>query len=352
MFMREKAHIQYLDVLKGVIIFLVVVGHAFHFGFEYYRSTLLYILRNIDMPIFLFLSGFLGAGALSFDLKSAGRYWVKKARQLLLPLCTLPVLYALFFEIEWEHLLLDRMHGGYWFTLTLFEMFVLLYGLRYINSLVNKAERPWVEVLLAGLSLTFVLAIDKPWHDVHPVSWEALSWGKTNYLYYYFLFGYFVGRYPRLEVVISSTPAQLLSTLIFVACLYYEVTYHRVLEGIPASLSGVVMAYSTAKKMGNIPSRFNGLWAYLGRESRTIYLTHYFLLFSAPMVGKFLKGFKSDARVFLWESLAASIYAVIVIVATLLVVRMLKSNAYLNTLFYGKKLPPDLIPWRRKAPTL
>lgn len=342
--MAEKAHIQYLDVLKGVIIFLVVVGHAFHFGFEYYRSTLFYILRNIDMPIFLFLSGLLGSSVLRFDTHSVVAYWLKKARQLLLPLCTLPFLYALFFDIEWKHLLLDRMHGGYWFTLSLFEMFVLLYLVRATNTLVNKGDKPWVEPILAILSLVFVLLIDEPWQKLHAPSWEALSWGKTNYLYYYFLFGYFVGKHKRIEELICTSQVQFIALAVFTACIYREVTVHRVLDGIPASFTGIMMAYATAKRLGNNSNALNKVCAYLGRESRSIYLTHYFLLFSAPMLGKWLKSFKGDSRLFLLECLAASGYAIIVIGATLLLVRMLKSNEYLNTLFYGKRLPRELIP--------
>lgn len=337
--MGHKEHIQYLDVLKGVTIFFVVVGHAFHFGFEYYRSTLLYVLRSIDMPIFLFLSGMLGAGALSFRAAGIRDYWLKKSRQLLLPLCTLPFLYALVYDIELRHLLLDRMHGGYWFTLTLFEMFALLYIARVANRLSNRGDSPWIEILWLALSLAFVQLVDAPWEHLHPSSWEALSWGKMNYLYQYFLLGYLAGRYQAIERILSSTAVQAIATLVFFACIYRETTAQAVLGGVPASLSGLIMAYATAKRLGNGSSRLNTFWAYLGRESRTIYLTHYFLLFSLPAVGKYLKGIQNDDRIFLIEALCASAYALVVIGATLLLVRMLRSNDYLNTLFYGKRLP-------------
>lgn len=337
--MAEKAHLQYLDVLKGVVIFLVVVGHAFHFGFQYYDSLLLQILKSIDMPIFLFLSGYLGAGVISFDRKSIAKYWAKKGRQLLLPLCTLPFIYALIFGIDLEHLLLDRMHGGYWFTFVLFEMFLLLYLVRRANSLVNKEGKPIVEVALALISLFFVLLIDTPWELAHKVSWEAMSWGKMNYLYYYFLFGYFAGRYKSLERVISDYPAQAISAVVFTFCTYQAMDHNPVLDGIPASFSGIVMAYATAKRLGGLDTKTNRFWAYLGKESRAIYLTHYFLLFSAPMVSKFLKSLKGAERIFLWEALSASVYAFVVIASTLLLVRLLKSNVYFDTLFYGKSLP-------------
>lgn len=340
--MQEKKHIQYLDVLKGVVISLVVVGHAFHFGFAYYRSPLLHVLKSIDMPVFLFLSGMLGATALSFDRESVKSYWVKKARQLLLPLCTLPFIYALMFGIDLKHLLLDRMHGGYWFTLVLFEMFALVYALRYINSLINPNGKVWIELALASTSLGLALSISPIWQELHSPSWEALSWGKLDYLYAYFLIGYFAGKYKELEAFISNHKVGAIAGLIFVICIYLETTSKQLLAGVPASLSGLVMAYSLAKTAGNSDSKLNRFWAYLGKESRTIYLTHYFLLFSAPMVGTFLKtGLKGADRIFLWEASLASIYATVVITATLLLVKMLKSNPYTNTLFYGKVLKPN-----------
>lgn len=335
--MVYKEQLQHLDVLKGSIIFLVVVGHAFHFGFDYYRSTLLYILRSIDMPIFLFLSGLLGAGAIKFERASVINYWLKKGRQLLLPLTTLPFLYALFFGIEFEHLVFDRMHGGYWFTLVLFEMFLLLFIVRWINSLVNKSENPAIEVGLTLASLAFVLLIDEPWQRVHPITWEALSWGKTNYLYYYFLFGYFVGRYHKLQELISSLPLQTASFFIFLLGMYWTVTRRELFDGILTSFSGLILAYGTAKRVGDSPSRMNRLLSYLGKESRTIYLTHYFFLFSAPMVGKYLLSLKNLERIFMWELLASGMYALIVIAVTLLAVKLITGNPVLSLLFYGRK---------------
>ncbi len=337
--MAEKRHVQYLDVLKGVTIFLVVVGHAFHFGFSYYDSPLLYVLRSIDMPIFLLLSGMLASGSLDYTLGGVKDYWLKKTRQLLLPLSILPFIYAILYNIDIKHLVFDRMHGGYWFTLCLFEMFVLLYGVRYIDKVFNKSKSIYVEVLLLLISLAFVLLIDEPWRLAHRISWEALSWGKTNYLYYYFIFGYILGKYPHVEGLFTTSKVQLISACVFLVCIYSEIKGTKIGYGIPASFSGAIMAYSTAKILGEGSSKINVLLASIGRESRTIYLTHYLLLCSAPMVGSFLKNLRqSSDRIFLWEVLLGSVYAITVISATLLLVKLFRSNPYLNTLFYGKPL--------------
>lgn len=338
--MLAKTHIQHLDVLKGVIILFVVMGHAFYFGFSYYSSPFYFILRRIDMPIFLFLSGFLGAKAIAFDTRSVADYWLKKARQLLLPLCTLPLVYSFFYDIGLKQLLLDKMHGGYWFTLVLFEMFVLLFVARVLDKLVNKGQHPWLEVSILLSSLSLVWLSSPLWQDLHYLSWEALSWGKTSELYLYFLLGYLAGRYKAVQSILRHDVLQLIALGIFVSTVYWGIKGYTLLEHIPCSTSGLIVAYATACKLGDRPNKLNRFWAYLGRESRGIYLTHFFFLFSAPVVGEFLKDLEGSKRILMWELLCAGLYALLVIGLTLAVVHLLKSNAYLNLLCYGKRLKP------------
>lgn len=352
MSLTHKSHWQHIDVLKGVAIFLVVVGHAFHFGFAYYGSPLFLVLRSIDMPIFVFLSGYLAAaGTLRFDAAGYGAFWRKKARQLFLPLLTLPTIYAIFYSIPAEEMLWGVHHGGYWFTWVLFEMFVLWFVFRLLNHYTNPNHSSMLEVLWALLTLSFVLWIDHPWQSISPQTYGAFSWGKMHYLYHQFLLGYFVCRYPRLEAGLIRPEVMALATILFVYLIYTEYTLGSVLGGIPASLSGVVMALGLATHLGKAKTRINSLLAYLGSESRTIYFTHYFLLFSVPMVRPFLfDTINAGGRVFMWEVLSACLYAALVVVATLVVVKLLKANPILAFLCYGKALakqkPPMTAPHR------
>lgn len=342
--MADLRHLQYIDVLKGVVIFLVVVGHAFHFGFSYYQSPLLVVLRSIDMPIFMFLSGLLAArGELSFSLEGCKDFWRKKVRQLFLPLITLPTFYALFYKIPASEMLFGLYHGGYWFTWVLFLIFVLWFAFRLANRFLNPQQDPFVEVFLASLTLVFVLAIDAPWQSASPESYTAMSWGKLNYLYHHFLIGYFVGRYPAFRGFILDPLVTAISAIVFSFLIYMECTHSAVLGGIPASMCGVFLAFGLAHSLGRGASRANRLLAYLGRESRTIYFTHYFFLFSVPFVRGFLLALRnSGARVLGWEVISSCFYAAIVIVLTLVVVRLIKSNPILAWLCYGKSLPRSL----------
>lgn len=337
--MMERRHYQYLDVLKGVVIFLVVVGHAFHFGYRYYQSAILMALRSIDMPIFLFMSGLLAAGGISISRAGLRDYWLKKSRQLLLPLLGLPVLYALIYRIPASEMIGDMMHGGYWFTLVLFEMFVLLWGVRVANHYVNRAQSPLVEILLALLSVGLVLAIDPLWAERSAQTYSALSWGKLSYLYPYFVVGYFAGKYGALRRALVDAPVHALAGVAFVLLIYAEYTSGSVLGGVPASVCGLIFAYGTAIRLGDKPSRLNRALAYLGKESRTIYLTHYLFLFSVPAGRAFLKGLPQGGRNMMWELLLSFGYAAVVIAVTLVAVCLIKSSDILACLCYGKRIP-------------
>ena len=94
--------------------------------------------------------------------------------------------------------------GGYWFTFSLFEMFVLVYLVRVLNRLINKKNSAFIEVVLGLLSLAFVLLIDEPWQQYHAKSLGSLELGKDELLVLLFPFGYFVGRFKELEQVITA----------------------------------------------------------------------------------------------------------------------------------------------------
>lgn len=337
--MATKVHYRHIDLLKGVVIFLVVVGHAFHFGFGYYRSVVLTTLKAIDMPIFLFLSGMLAAGVIKFDWHSTRIYWIKKSRQLLLPLIALPSLYALLYQIPTEEMVWGVMHGGYWFTLVLFEAFVLLWSVRLCNHLLNPEGKAVVEILLLIASIGLVLSIDILWAPLGDNFYTALSWSKMSQLYPYFVFGYTAGRYRLWHTWLTSIGVHALALVVFVLLIYAEQQSGRaILSGIPAALSGIIGAYATAYRLQDKQGAASNAISRLGEESRTIYLTHYLFLFSAPMVKPFLLGLPSGGRLMLWELILAGGYAAIVVCITWGAVTIIKSNPLLSVLCYGKRL--------------
>lgn len=63
-----KERLVYLDVMRGFTMFLVVLGHVGlqSVGIRYYDSVILHFFVTFRMPMFFFLSGYLGYKAVQY----------------------------------------------------------------------------------------------------------------------------------------------------------------------------------------------------------------------------------------------------------------------------------------------
>lgn len=79
-----KQRIIYIDNLKALAIFTVVIGHVFYFTWnQYCNSVWNHLIVAYNMPLFFFLSGMFAKEGMSFE--QIGR----KAKQLLIPTVTI-----------------------------------------------------------------------------------------------------------------------------------------------------------------------------------------------------------------------------------------------------------------------
>ena len=71
-----KPRLRYFDMLKGVAIFLVVMGHVITMCVrEIDRATLFKLIEHIHMPLFFFVSGWF-----TFRLVENGKIRIRSAR--------------------------------------------------------------------------------------------------------------------------------------------------------------------------------------------------------------------------------------------------------------------------------
>lgn len=116
-----KQRIIYIDNLKALAIFTVVIGHVFYFTWNQYCNSIWnHLIVAYNMPLFFFLSGMFAKEGMSF--KQIGR----KAKQLLIPTVTIGGVYS-FFKDGMHELFFGNSHFGYWFLPTLFIMFIFFY---------------------------------------------------------------------------------------------------------------------------------------------------------------------------------------------------------------------------------
>lgn len=145
-----KQRIDYIDRMKGLAIFLVVMGHVYGMAFGQSDDVAYRTIYSCHMPLFMFLSGLLacsGATAPYWSLPKLGR----KLRGLLLPL----LVFGMCFTMTWSQNFVSGLveflespnKNGYWYLMTLAVFYVSL-ALYRLN-----VKQKW----FLDLGLTFVL---------------------------------------------------------------------------------------------------------------------------------------------------------------------------------------------------
>lgn len=350
-----KQRIHHFDMLKGVAMFMVVMGHVLAFCVrEIDRATIFKVLEQVHMPLFFFVSGWF-----TYKLNEGGQLILprlgSRAVRLLLPMVVVSSIWVFYFPhsgVEtpfastFEELWTSAYKNGYWFTLVLFEI-VLLYGA--MRSVLNRCRRLW-------MSATFVAAIFALLYWLNSISGrigEVLSLSMLTTFAPVFFTGLLARRHRNgFERLADSSAVQTVSLLmasvaIYAACWPWEFGLDGSLRMIAQAVSHpflVVVAYrlfrdwGTAAFADSASPLSNGiarLWEYIGTQSLGIYLLHYFFLF--PM-GSVMRGWM-QAMNLAWVPLGAfaALTAACIVAMVLIVLKLIKPSKLLSLLLAGNK---------------
>lgn len=119
--------ISYYDLMKGIAIILVVVGHIMQFAFGYKTSEVVNMLGIFHMPIFFYISGFFLYKE-DTNLRGMLNKLYKRILNLLIPYLVFGILWCSFSKSNFITMFLSG-GGRYWFLYTLFiiSTFFLIY---------------------------------------------------------------------------------------------------------------------------------------------------------------------------------------------------------------------------------
>lgn len=140
--------LKYVDALRGFTMFLVVFWHVLALSFDCGDSLLGDIFGRFRMPIFFFISGFIGYRSLEkFDKSYFLQSLSHKAFVQLVP--TL-IIYSFFLLVNGTTPIVIFQEGlnGYWFTLVLFEFFLFFYLTSYILQFIRSSKLQDVVLIL------------------------------------------------------------------------------------------------------------------------------------------------------------------------------------------------------------
>lgn len=294
-----KQRIEYLDVLKGIAIFMVVMGHVITYGvYQIDQSVVFRIIGSVHMPLFFFISGY-------FTIKSKdGRFvspsmW-KRFMQLMLPMLVVTNLWIFYYPHSGlqKHLtctfvgLWTSLHkNGYWFLWVLFAI-IALYG---IGSKVSNMLRRYGSVWkYAPFAVLLILLGVGDWLLPKSLN-DTLSLMFVFKYMFVFLFGGIArGLGDRFTGYAQSDSGYTMSVIVTVMLLIFvmypewlpfkrtalmlnsaQVVLHCSLATFAVGLCKSV----TDRHQNAGCTRGVRLWSLLGRRSLQIYLFHYFFLF-------------------------------------------------------------------------
>ena len=314
----------YIDSLKGIGIILVVMGHFFIPYTDYLNDPVNQVVYSFHMPLFFFLSGLVYGHVPKDSLKI---FLVKKTLSLLFPYLFFSLLYCFIKNYTWTSLLLDNeLHGGYWFTMTLF--FVML--LNHIIDRSVKTQNAYIRVIVQIVLTTVLLLVAK--FEVVPVAFSAvISFDKIAKYYLYFQLGKFIMQSAWIKSVIENdiTITVLILVYLYVFCRYGYTLDSVNIFSFVLSICGVCVVYNIVLKNQKL-FYANGFLPFLGRKSLEIYLTHFLLLHVIPH--EIVSGF----GVIYIQIIILLLLSMSIIVISLVVSYILSRSSLFSLLLYGK----------------
>lgn len=320
-----------IDYLKGIAIFLMVMGHALSWS---YTDTIIRtpdnaFVRNLiyafHMPLFFFLSGYV------IDLKD--RLWdfstcrniiFKRAISLALP-C-----------LSWY--VISKFNDIPWFLRSLFLIIIIFTILKFI---VRNIKSIWVElivILFIGYIFLFLITRGTRGTELDYI----LNMTVVQIHYPYFVIGYFFRKKENSINLIKRNNIYTLAIILFCICFYsynwndHSHAVHALLRYILA-FSGIAIVYSYSISIKTFNTKANNAVILMGKKSIEIYLLSNYFIIHSPDLFKIIISNNIYPGNIVAQILFGLLLSIPAILCCLFVVKIIDNSNILNLLLFGKK---------------
>lgn len=326
--------LEWLDVMKGVAILLVVIGHVLNNMQLMYSPVNLWI-HLFNMPFFFMLSGFL---AWNTNKRSLMTNLKNKARSLLIPFLSCGILYSFVFH-KLDEWIFGLYHAGFWFLISLFTCWLIFLPLaKWIVKLhLNQNIIAEAIILLIPFFLGNQLMKILP-SDID----EMLSFPLTFAQYRFFIMGYIMGKvYAHqyqlgyIDDWIGKVGGQSLSIsyVLFVVLSFCVIAEMNFVNHIPKTIVQLLLTVSLFGILYDsrmiMEKHLLTMFQRLGVKSLAIYVLHVFFVYQFPLreVAQLAAGF---------QLIIAVLLASLVVSLTLALAAPIYKNSCLSYLFLGQ----------------
>lgn len=342
--MIKESRNEMVDVLKGVAMLLVVLGHTMTNCTVRAQSGFLFrIIWTLQMPLFILISGYVTRYS-KVVCSSNELLAILKKRTIayLLPLIVWSVLVRglIFGQSRFLNIpyMLWHMDSGYWFLFSLWTMVVVFFVAQWGAEVTGKklsALRRW---LLQSVYYVICMSI----LTIIGLS-QGFSFLCIKLTLYYMPFYYVGHTYGKLQDSIARwkngkvvTYTVTVATITWVALLAHFDFFSMPDEGVNiifralASLLGCIAVCGLLAQISKEESTVFTRWGqYIGVHSLEIYLVHYLFLNLLPVEIKPL-------AVSLLGALIITVNYIATLLLTILVVWIVNKNKGLQLLLWGK----------------
>ena len=321
----EKRRMSYIDIGKGIGIFLVVLGHT------YRRNIVQNWLYSFHMPLFFFISGWLFCGGI--DKKDYVKFIAKKARGLLLP-------YAVFLILNFLYWLVVERHfrsfdqGPLWYLPVLFVVECVV-----ATVVIWIGNRKWLFNMFMvsfGIGLICIGLLDGVFEYKGMSGWIIRCY---NGIFWYYA-GFWLARYIKqwIEVTTNRKNSLILIVVLFTLSIIsgcsngrvdmYGNLFNNIFLYIFAAFAGISLCMELSVFLGK-----NRALEYFGKNSLIILCTHEPIKRAVIQVGSML--LKTPTETIRNNILVGAVIAMIVALIEVVAIEILHS---LSRSTKGKKI--------------
>ena len=336
---QPTQRLEYIDALRGFIMLIIVYWHINYFSFDVLKvineiNSFENIFLPFGMPLFFFISGlFAYKEKQTWKWQNCIKYIGSKFKQLLIPTIIFLVLYVYVFNLSLKESLINPMKYGYWFTISLFEYFVL-YVL--IAKLLNKIKHSWkYDISLLIIGLFIFIATISPQKTLSHIGISdmlpnAFGFGQMQYFIYFVIGIIAKRRFDIFESYLNSSKLIGLTIILFIIIAFVWLK-EGAIYGIPINLfivlflgfSGSIVTFSFFYKYQDSftkETKVGRVLQYIGKRTLDIYLLHYFFLpHNLQMIGEwFTENINPTLEFFVSLTLAAMVIALCLVVSNII----------------------------------
>lgn len=338
---------QFVDIMRGIAMLLVVLGHTMTGCTKGAEESFLYnIVWTLQMPLFVLISGYVTRYSQGIsNLTGLWKYVKRRTIAYLLPWAVWSFIVrgiifgeSNFLNIKW---LLWHMDSGYWFLATIWTISIIFGVSTFVAKIMAKNSEIKQQVLILILYVVG-MAILSCVGFVAGLSFFAIK--LTLYYMPFYFAGYLYGQYRDriLEKKWRKTAIDTIIAICLAGWLFIMVRYH--LYALPdngiaiilramSSITGCVAVCGLCNGLlkDGVQNKLGGrLLSWCGVHSLEIYLTHYLLLCLLKMA-------ETPLSVSIPGTALTICNYVITVTLSTLIVKLTNSSKSLRLVLYGNK---------------